>query len=136
MALVHVAAPSSAASLVIDAPESSLDAVFVERAATVLGLFAKTGNHGTNRLVVTSNLGSGTLVPRLLQEINAPGDPMAPVVDLFHAGVPTRAMVTWKEEYAALWTHLLKAVHSDDDSEPEPEDERDYKSGDDDGHGH
>lgn len=135
MALVHVAAPHSAASLVIDAPESSLDAVFVERAATVLGRFAKTGNQGTNRLVVTSNLGAGTLVPRLLQEINAPGDPMAPVVDLFHAGVPTRAMVAWKKEYEALWAQLLRQIDGIDEREVELEDERDYEREDDDDHG-
>lgn len=125
IALVHVAAPNSAASLVIDAPESSLDAVFVERAATVLSRFAKTGNQGTNRLVVTSNLGAGTLVPRLLREINAPGDPMAPVVDLFHAGVPTRAMVAWKKEYETLWSQLLDQVHDVEHSEPEIEDDDD-----------
>lgn len=129
MALVHVAAPKSAASLVIDAPESSLDAVFVERAATVLSNFAKTGNRGTNRLVVTSNLGAGTLVPRLLKEIDAPGDPMAPVVDLFHAGVPTRAMVAWKEEYETLWLQLLDTVHSIEDGDPIP----DYDPSDEDG---
>lgn len=136
MALVHVAAPNSAASLVIDAPESSLDAVFVERAATVLGNFAKTGNQDTNRLVVTSNLGAGTLVPRLLQEINAPGNAMAPVVDLFHAGVPTRAMVAWKNEYEALWAQLLRQVDGVDEHEVELEDERDYEREDDDDHGH
>lgn len=107
MALVHVASPQSAASLVIDAPESSLDAVFVERAADVLGRFAKTGNNGTNRLVITSNLGAGKLVPNLLKEMAGDGDAMAPVVDLFHAVVPTRAMEEWKTQYDALWNQLL-----------------------------
>ena len=110
MALVYVASPDSAASLVIDAPESSLDAVFVERAADVLGRFAKTGNNGVNRLVVTSNLGAGKLVPNLLREMADGGDPMAPVVDLFHAGVPTRAMEEWKTQYDGLWDQLLLDV--------------------------
>jgi len=38
---------------VIDAPESSLDAVFVTRAADVLTRFAADGG---NRLLITSNL--------------------------------------------------------------------------------
>lgn len=118
MALIHVASPNSAASLVIDAPESSLDAVFVERAADVLGHFAQTGNGGTNRLVVTSNLGAGKLVPKLLRTVSAPADAMTPVVDLFHAGVPTRAMVAWEARYEALWKELVDEVvgdGSDDD---------------------
>jgi ABC-type oligopeptide transport system ATPase subunit len=114
MALVHVASPNSAASLVIDAPESSLDAVFVERAATVLGRFAKSGNNGANRLIVTSNLGAGKLVPCLLKEVATPGEAMAPVVDLFHAGVPTRAMVAWKAQYEALWNQLIEDVGDGD----------------------
>lgn len=114
MALVHVASPESAATLVIDAPESSLDAVFVDRAAGVLAKFAGKNSGTANRLVVTSNLGAGPLVPKLLQKIAPQVDPMAPVVDLFHAGVPTRAMVEWHEQYESLWDQLLKAVGATD----------------------
>lgn len=117
MALIHVASPQSAASLVIDAPESSLDAVFVERAAAVLGQFAQTGNSGTNRLVVTSNLGAGKLMPKLLRAVAEPGEAMAAVVDLFHAGVPTRAMVAWENQYDALWKQLIDEVAEGDGGE-------------------
>jgi len=110
MALVHVASPESAATLVIDAPESSLDAVFVDRAAIVLDRFAQCGNGMANRLVVTSNLGAGQLAPKLLQGISPQTDPMVPVVDLFHAGVPTRAMVEWHDQYEALWDKLREDV--------------------------
>ena len=114
MALVHVASPESAATLVIDAPESSLDAVFVDRAALVLGRFARSGSSATNRLVVTSNLGAGQLVPKLLAELAAPDNRMGPVVDLFHAGVPTRAMVEWKHQYEALWDKLQDEIGEGD----------------------
>lgn len=116
IALVHVASPQNAATLVIDAPESSLDAVFVARAATVLGQFAQTGNGTGNRLVVTSNLGAGQLVPQLLKEISPQDDPMAPVVDLFHAGVPTRAMIQWEAQYEVLWDKLRDDVGAGDGS--------------------
>lgn len=106
MALVHVASPESAATLVIDAPESSLDAVFVDRAADVLGDFANTEDGARNRLVVTSNLGASQLVPKLLLAVSPDPDPMTPVVDLFHAGVPTRAMVELGKEYEVLWDRL------------------------------
>lgn len=110
MALVHVGSPESAATLVIDAPESSLDAVFVDKAAIVLGRYAQTRGTFANRLVVTSNLGAGQLVPRLLREVAPRTDPMAPVVDLFHAGVPTRAMVEWQSQYEAEWDKLRHEV--------------------------
>ncbi len=114
MALVHVASPESAATLVIDAPESSLDAVFVDRAAGVLGKFAGKDAGTANRLVVTSNLGAGQLVAKLLQQIAPPADPMAPIVNLFRAGVPTRAMVEWHDQYEALWDRLRQDVGTGD----------------------
>lgn len=114
MALVHVGSPESTATLVIDAPESSLDAVFVDRAAIVLGRFAQTGGTYSNRLVVTSNLGAGKLVPLLLKQIEPHTDPMAPVVDLFHAGVPTRAMLELQAEYEILWDNLRNEVGAGD----------------------
>lgn len=116
MALVHVGSPERAATLVIDAPESSLDAVFVDRAAAVLSEFAQTVGTFPNRLVLTSNLGAGELVPQLLRKVEAGTDPMTPVVDLFHAGVPTRAMVEWHVEYENLWDGLRKKVKASDGS--------------------
>lgn len=116
MALVHVASPESAATLVIDAPESSLDAVFVDRAAGVLSNFASKSAGTANRLVVTSNLGAGPLVPKLLEKTMPQGDPMALIVDLFRAGVPTRAMVEWHKDYESLWDDLRRAVGASDGS--------------------
>jgi hypothetical protein len=57
MALIKTAGAESAGTLVIDAPESSLDAVFAPRAASVLSRFAASSEK--NRLVVTSNLVEG-----------------------------------------------------------------------------
>ena len=64
MALAKVATPLGATSLVMDAPESSLDSVFTSRAARVLGRFGK--KEEGNRLVITSNLVEGDLIPQLL----------------------------------------------------------------------
>lgn len=67
MALMQVSsATPDAATLVIDAPESSLDAVFSERATDVLARFGGSGNG--NRLLITSNLTSGTLLPNLIRQ--------------------------------------------------------------------
>lgn len=67
MSLMEVAGTSGVGSLVIDAPESSLDAVFVTRAAKVLARFAEPERG--NRLAITSNLIEGELIPELLTRI-------------------------------------------------------------------
>jgi predicted nucleic acid-binding Zn-ribbon protein len=108
MALIEVASPEGASTLVIDAPESSLDAVFVDKAAEVLGNFAKSARG--SRLILTSNLGAGELVPQLLKEVSPVGDRMAPVIDLFAAGVPTRAMIKSRDAYDRYWGQLKAKV--------------------------
>jgi hypothetical protein len=114
MALIDVASPEHAATLAVDAPESSLDAVFVDKAAQVLGGFAKSG-HG-NRLILTSNLGAGELVPQLLKEVAPKGQRMDPLVDLFSAGVPTRAMIDSKVSYDKYWDQLKSKVNDESES--------------------
>lgn len=109
MALVRVGTESKTSTIIIDAPESSLDAVFVNRAATVLASFANANS--TNRLVVTSNLAAGKLIPAML--IEAESTPRARfdrIVDLFRAGVPTRAMKELHDEYAQLREELFVQI--------------------------
>ncbi|MBX9432256.1 AAA family ATPase [Ralstonia pseudosolanacearum] len=109
MALVRVGSQSQTSTIIIDAPESSLDAVFVNRAAKVLTSFANANS--TNRLVVTSNLAAGKLIPAMLN--TAESDPKARVdriVDLFNAGVPTRAMTTLRAEYEELREELFTQI--------------------------
>lgn len=108
MALIDVASPDHAGTIAVDAPESSLDAVFVNKAAQVLSRFANGGNG--NRLIVTSNLGAGELVPQLLCASAPVGERMKAVVDLFEAGVPTRAMVESKADYDQYWEGLRMKV--------------------------
>lgn len=114
MALIYVASPQHAATLAVDAPESSLDAVFVDQAAAVLARFAD--DAGSNRLIITSNLGAGELVPALLEITSPQGQWREKLVDLFTAGVPTRAMEQCKASYDKYWKQLtdrLDAVAND-----------------------
>ncbi|WP_124983268.1 hypothetical protein [Ralstonia solanacearum] len=67
--------------------------------------------NSTNRLVVTSNLAAGKLIPAMLN--TAESDPKARVdriVDLFNAGVPTRAMTTLRAEYEELREELFTQI--------------------------
>ena len=113
MALIEVASPDHASTLAVDAPESSLDAVFVDKAAQVLIQFANSGSG--SRLIITSNLGAGELVPQLLRAAADPGHRMDLLVDLFAAGVPTRAMQAYKDAYDHYWTELRNKVEGKPD---------------------
>lgn len=105
MALARVAELRGVTSLVMDAPESSLDAVFTERAARVLGTFGQ--RELGNRLVITSNLVAGELIPRILVEATEPGDRDDRVVDLLDIAAPTAAIAEFGPEYREARDLLL-----------------------------
>lgn len=109
MALVRVGSQSQTSTIVIDAPESSLDAVFVNRAAKVLASFANANS--TNRLLVTSNLAASKLIPAMLRAAeDSPSERFNRIVDLFNAGVPTRAMTHLRAEYEGLRQELFQQI--------------------------
>jgi hypothetical protein len=105
MALMQVAGGGAGASLVIDAPESSLDAVFVTRAATVLTRFA--GADGPNRLIVTSNLVEGDLIPALLRKAGIRSSRNPRVVDLLGVAAPTAATKELADDYRRVRRNLF-----------------------------
>lgn len=104
MALIRVAGTGGSGSIVIDAPESSLDAVFVSRAAEVLTRFA---SEGENRLVITSNLVEGDLIPELMRraKIHTPSNDR--VVDLLKIAEPTTATRTLSRQYSEVRDRLF-----------------------------
>lgn len=88
MALIEVATVGHSGTLVIDAPESSLDLVFQGRAAAVLSRFAILHN---NRLIVTSNLVAGAMLKALVNSIPV-GERSARIVNLFYVAERTAAV--------------------------------------------
>lgn len=64
MALLEVAARDTPLMLVLETPEASLDAMFVERAGRLLGSFA--AQNAENRVVASSNLTKGEMISALL----------------------------------------------------------------------
>jgi len=105
MALMSVASDRGS-SLVMDAPESSLDAVFAPRAADVLTRFAKPKG---NRLLITSNLVDGQLIPGLLNSIKI-DDRKARLVNLLDIAEPTAAVRENREEYDKILLSLLQST--------------------------
>ena len=92
----------------IDAPESSLDAVFALRAAKVLARFA-TSSCG-NCLTITSNLVEGHLILELLKKSAPSGNRLSRVVDLFNIAEPTAATREHGVEYRKVMKNLMKKV--------------------------
>jgi hypothetical protein len=88
MALIDVGGHGHSGSLVIDAPESSLDLVFQARAAKVLIEFA---NARKNRLIVTSNLVAGVMLKALVASLPRDDRP-SHVVNLFNVAERTAAV--------------------------------------------
>lgn len=109
MALIKVSASNKAGTIVIDAPESSLDAVFVDRASKVLARFAN--DNKVNRLLATSNLAASPLIPSLMiaAEKNY-GKRVGRIVDLFILGMPTRAMRDLASEYNRYKNALIRQI--------------------------
>jgi hypothetical protein len=106
MTLMAIASDEPAGTLVIDAPESSLDAVFVSRAAEVLTRF---GNPLTsNRLIVTSNLVEGDLIPALIRRADIKSAKDARVVDLLRLAAPTAATRELKTDYSRVRSNLFR----------------------------
>ena len=97
MALIKAASQSGFGSLVIDAPESSLDVVFAKRAAEILIRFGSADSD--NRLVVTSNLVEGSLIPTLAGAAPPDDQDTTRLVDLFEIARPTRAIWHAEQDY-------------------------------------
>ncbi|MDO5506327.1 MAG: hypothetical protein Q4F49_08595 [Pseudoxanthomonas suwonensis] len=108
MALIEVAGQNGYGSLVIDAPESSLDAVFVERAAEVLTRFGKPGSG--NRLIIASNLVDGRLLPELIRHGVPQAERDERLVNLMDIAVPTAAVQRMRGAYEQEWADILKDV--------------------------
>ena len=106
MALM-AAAGDGASGLVIDTPESSLDAVFAKRAGRVLLRFAEADQ---NRVVVTSNLIEGSLLPTLVAGLAETEEKRSRVVDLFDLAKPTAAVSADWLEYDELRAKLFEPL--------------------------
>jgi hypothetical protein len=110
MALMSVATDGGS-SLVMDAPESSLDAVFAPRAADVFSRFAEPTSD--NRLIITSNLVEGQLIPSLIGFIPQK-DRATRVVDLVEIAAPTAAVRERRSEYESILRRLLASPNAKD----------------------
>ncbi|QIK82329.1 AAA family ATPase [Sanguibacter sp. HDW7] len=108
MALIETAGAEHGASLVIDTPESSLDRVFSDRAASVLSDFAATAD---NRLVVASNLTDGRLIPKLVGATVGKSATWN-ITNLLDIARPTPAIEELGDEYRDAYERLMYDIES------------------------
>lgn len=97
MALVGVASANAAGTLVIDSPDSSLDAVFEPKAAEVLNVFVSTS--ADSKIILTSNLSSGKFLPELVAGFRESGNGTPGLVDMFEVAAPTAAVRSLRPAY-------------------------------------
>lgn len=107
MALIEVAGEGTGGSLVIDAPESSLDAFFVKRAANVLCRFGKPASN--NRLVIASNLVDGQLLPEMIRSGIPKEEQELRLVNLLEVAIPTAALRENRAEYETELENIMRA---------------------------
>lgn len=116
LALIEAAAEDSGASLIVDAPEASLDALFMRRAGTFLARF--TEDNEENRLIVTSNLTNADMIPALFGAYDPEqGDPQPitvprserreRVINLLELAAPTSAIELVGDRYKNLLNSAL-----------------------------
>ena len=116
LALVEIAAGDGPAALVFDAPEASLDALFMRRAGAFLARFTQSNKE--NRLIVTSNLTNADMIPALFGAYEQQeGDPQPitiprskrwdRVIDLLKIAAPTSAVQLVGNRYDDLLSNAL-----------------------------
>ena len=122
LALVNVAAEDGPATMIFDAPEASLDALFMRRAGAFLSRF--TSENEFNRLIVTSNLTNTDMIPALFGAYEPQeGDPVPTpiprderrgrVINLLKIAAPTSAVELVGDRYNDILEEALFPVSSD-----------------------
>lgn len=111
MALIGVAGEGGIGTLVMDAPEGSLDAVFAPRAAEVLTSFGF--GDGQSRVIITSNLVDGQLIPRLAEKAQIRGVEDSRIINLFRIAASTAAIRDHRDEYDAALDRAFRAPGED-----------------------
>ncbi|MGJ4965230.1 AAA family ATPase [Bradyrhizobium sp. HKCCYLRH3061] len=106
MALMTVAAPRSATSLVVDAPEASLDFLFATRAGNQLSTFANSNSN--NRVIVTSYLPSQHFVSAFIAGIKGQQKRRERIVNLINNAAANAAMRDDRAKYTEFLENIIK----------------------------
>lgn len=106
MALMSVVGGRHGASLVVDAPEASLDFLFAQRAGAQLAAFST--SEEKNRVIITSYLPSNHLVLELLRGIRGQHKRRARVLNLIEHAAPNAALRDDRDKYEAFLEKVIR----------------------------
>jgi hypothetical protein len=106
MALMSVVGDGGAASLVVDAPEASLDFLFAERAGLQLAAFSR--SQPENRVIITSYLPSKHLVLAFLNGIKGDRKRSERILDLIRHAAPNAALRDDRKKYEEFLKEVIK----------------------------
>lgn len=109
IALVDTCVTSNAGTMVVDAPEGSLDAVFSSNAATLLFAFVSP-TRAARHLVVASNLIEGSMLPKLAELAGLEGESDSRLINLLELAAPTAAVRERGEKYREVLRRALSSV--------------------------
>ncbi|MHB8268621.1 AAA family ATPase [Bradyrhizobium sp.] len=105
MALMSIAGEGGPASLVVDAPEASLDFLFAERAGQQLAKFSKALPE--NRVVITSYLPSHHLLTSFFKSIRTERERRRRIVDLIRDAAPNAAVRADRAKYENFLASII-----------------------------
>ncbi len=106
IALLRACVEEGLGTLVVDAPEGALDAVFSDRAARLLAAFAEPPSE-ESRVVVASNLVWGSLLPALAAESGIRSKADSRLIDLIELAAPTAAVREHGDAYREVRDEAL-----------------------------
>jgi len=109
MALMSVV--SDAATLIVDAPEASLDFLFAERAGEQLAKFATSS--AENRVIITSYLPSDHLLRTFLGGSKTAQERKAGIVNLIADAAPNAALREDRDKYEEFLAHVINGTRAD-----------------------
>jgi hypothetical protein len=105
MALMTVAAEGEAATLIVDAPEASLDFLFAERAGQQLANFSRA--RPANRVIITSYMPSDRLLRSFFGDVRDVDERRRRIVDLLQDSAPNAATRADRPRYAQFVEDII-----------------------------
>jgi hypothetical protein len=106
IALIRTCVSEGTGTMVVDAPEGSLDAVFSANAAALLAAFVAPPLVD-NRLIVATNLVEGSLLPALARLAGIREQTDSRLINLLEVAAPTAAVVQRGDEYRIVLSGAL-----------------------------
>jgi hypothetical protein len=99
---------SKGGTLIVDGPETSVDAVFAALAGNMLASYADPENNRTNQVIVASNIIDGDFLPNSLKKYRTERTKQERTINLIEIAAPTPVLAANRNSYAKSVDALFK----------------------------